>query len=669
MNVLDATAAWLLTYARHSTLLLGAAWLFLRLGGTTARRLGPGGNDLLWKTALVGGLVTASVQTALGVRPAGSFALAAPPPAVQAPVTPPSYAGEATVERAVEAVGQSDSRTVGQTDRRAVGQVREPVSTTKVLVIAWGALSLLLVTWYAGRRLILVGRLGDRRVVSEGPLPGLLTELRRQAGVRRTIRLTASATISSPVALGADEICLPAAALVELEPEQQRAMLAHELAHLVRRDPQWLGLACLIERAFFFQPLNRLARRRLQQSAEYLADEWAAGRSGRVPLARCLVKVAEWIQASPLSVPVAGMAEERSELSARVSRLLDGAAPGRGLPGWAGGLVAAGCLALVVAFAPGAAGLALPEAAGDELAWDARGAPVASPESEPGPAAPPDLPTVAAEPDEASSAALHQSGDLPATRAAGDTTVVRALIARLKDEDAGVRRAAADALGRIADPIAIPDLVRALEDEDPEVRQAALHSLSHFERGVPAAPIRKLLESDDAELRGTAAEMLGEMRSRESVPALAALVRDPDANVRQQAIEALAEIADPAAAPAVTAALTDADPEVRHSAFHAMEHLKVEVPPAAVSRGLGDQSADVRVAAVELASERRMVDVVPDLVRLLQDANGNVRQTAAEALTEMPSEAARTALRGAITHKDPKVRRIAVEYFGEEEDQ
>ena len=97
-------------------------------------------------------------------------------------------------------------------------------------------------------------------------------------------------------------------------------MLAHELAHLVRRDPQWLVLACLVERAFFFQPLNRLASRGIMESAEYLADDWAAHRSGHVPLARCLVKVAEWIQASPLGVPMAGMAEERSHLSARVAR-------------------------------------------------------------------------------------------------------------------------------------------------------------------------------------------------------------------------------------------------------------------------------------------------------------------------------------------------------------
>ena len=74
----------------------------------------------------------------------------------------------------------------------------------------------------------------------------------------------------------------------------------------MRNDPFWLVLACVIERALFFQPLNRIARAGLLHSAEYLADEWAARRAGGVPLAKALVKVAEWIQASPLGVPVAG---------------------------------------------------------------------------------------------------------------------------------------------------------------------------------------------------------------------------------------------------------------------------------------------------------------------------------------------------------------------------
>src|SRR5260370_19576137 len=116
-------------------------------------------------------------------------------------------------------------------------------------------------------------------------------------------------------------------------------MLARELAHLARRDSLWLAGASLIERFFFFQPLNRLARRELETTAEFLSDEWAMRKTGSaVSLAKCLATVAEWIQASPLGVPVAGLAERRSLLVTRISRLLDGrvSASPASRRGWAG---------------------------------------------------------------------------------------------------------------------------------------------------------------------------------------------------------------------------------------------------------------------------------------------------------------------------------------------
>src|SRR5205085_4362095 len=121
-----------------------------------------------------------------------------------------------------------------------------------------------------------------------------------------------------------------------------------------RRDPLWLLASCLIERVFFFQPLNRIARRRIQESAEYLCDDWAARRSGSgLTLAKCLVKVAEWIDTTPEPVPVSGMAEMRSHFVSRIHRLISNhalsAQPTRGwlVP------VALGAVALIVAAAPG----------------------------------------------------------------------------------------------------------------------------------------------------------------------------------------------------------------------------------------------------------------------------------------------------------------------------
>jgi HEAT repeat protein/beta-lactamase regulating signal transducer with metallopeptidase domain len=617
-------STWLLTYAVHSTVLLAAAWLVLRFSTAS-----PAARSVVWKAAMLGGLVTATIQASFDIRPAGTIVLGAVvsesganPQEALSQASPASR--PALVDGAEPPAFQQEATWQTPANEPAVQPAAVPVAT--VLTVGWLVLALLLVMWYAGRHLVLVGRLGDRRAVTDPDWTGLLALLHNQAGFRRQVQLTASQAITSPVALGSSEICLPLAALDELEPAQRRAMLAHELAHLMRRDPQWLVLACVIERLFFFQPLNRLARRGIQESAEYLADEWAARRSGGVPLARCLVKVAEWLEASPLGVPVAGMAEQRSQLSARVARLLErgDAPPSRGR-------VAVACsvagLVATALFAPGVAGL------------------THSGVKEPGAA--PGASLVAA---------------------AGDTAVVRALIARLRDENAEVRQAAADALGRIGDPLAIPALVASLDDPEAEVRRSALDALSQFERGVPAAPIRALLTFGDAEVRARAASMLGQMRDRSSVGAIGRLVQDSDADVRREAIHALAEIRDPAGTPAVAAALQDADADVRRHAVEAMNELGGTIPDATLTGLLQDRSADVRQEAVMHASERRVVSMAPQLIRMLDDLSPDVREEAAEALTELRTAESHAALRRALEHSDPDVRRIAVEYFGEQKE-
>jgi len=669
----SSTLAWLLTYAVHSTVLLGMAWLVLRV-----LRSDHAVADTLWKVALVGGLVTASLQTALDLRPAGSVSL------VRTEATTTTAPGPLTASDPDRLVNTDNGAALDRGVALDSGAQPAPAwrlpSLAGVLAAGWLLVAFAMVCWYLGRRLVLVGRLGDRRTVVEGELPALLTQLCQEAGVTRRITLTSSTAISSPVALGRGEICLPAAVQSELDGDQQRAMLAHELAHLVRRDPQWLAFACLMERAFFFQPLNRLARRRMQQSAEYLADEWAAVRYGGVPLARCLVKVAEWIQASPLGVPVAGMAEERSQLASRVTRLLESSGLVSPAPRRSVAFLSAGAVVAMVLFAPGVMGRPVEvvdpslEVLGnngvtnaDLLLDEGSGLPTSGDKGPKGGKGPKNLPVAdpATAPD-AEPVVFDMDTERGKSMTAADTAVVRALIARLRDEDAEVRRAAAHALGRIGNPIAIASLVTALDDNEPEVQSAALDALSNFERGVPAAPIRRMLLNPDSDIRHSALHILAQLRDRESLNTIASLVRDNDADVRQTALQALGEIGDPSVTAAIVGALADVDANVRESALEALSEVGGTVPEAAMLKALRDVDADVRDAAIHLVEERRMVTMVPELIRMLDDTAAEIRECAAEALTQLRTEQSHAALKAAINHRDPAVRRVAVEYFGEE---
>ena len=120
--------------------------------------------------------------------------------------------------------------------------------------------------------------------------------------MRRPVELTATQSVPVPFAHGLrqPEICLPERVVSHLSEKDQETILAHELAHLIRRDPMWLALLRGLEAVFFFQPLNRVARKRLVEIAEYRCDDWAALRTGRrVDLARCLTEVASWLAERP----------------------------------------------------------------------------------------------------------------------------------------------------------------------------------------------------------------------------------------------------------------------------------------------------------------------------------------------------------------------------------
>jgi hypothetical protein len=80
----------------------------------------------------------------------------------------------------------------------------------------------------------------------------------------------------------------------------------------------------MVEGLFFFQPLNRLARLRLQDEAEFLADRWALGRGVEaLSLASCLTEVAGWIVSNRRALPVPSMAARGARLTRRVERLLE----------------------------------------------------------------------------------------------------------------------------------------------------------------------------------------------------------------------------------------------------------------------------------------------------------------------------------------------------------
>jgi len=339
---------WLLTYALHSTLLLLAAWLASALLGS--QRLTT--QESVWRAAVLGGLVTATLQVGFGVSPLARLSIDASSWA--------QPAGRSTnlVDDTLLAAAQPADRTSAEPRASAPGPARhQPTPWLAALIGLWllgAVLSLASLLCSACRLLHL---LRDRQPVPKGALTRLVRRLAARLGLRRPVALTSSPRIAVPFAVGLRraEICLPERVAAQLSPAQQEVLLAHELAHVARRDPAWLLLYRLIEGVFFCQPLNRLARRRLQRLAECLADDHAVRCTrNRVDLARCLVEVAGWASATPSPGVVAGAVTTHADLGRRVQRLLSPRRDERhGSPAWLLAPMLASGLLLLGAILPG----------------------------------------------------------------------------------------------------------------------------------------------------------------------------------------------------------------------------------------------------------------------------------------------------------------------------
>ncbi|MFL5385399.1 MAG: M56 family metallopeptidase [Longimicrobiaceae bacterium] len=316
--------AWLGTWLVHGTLLLGGAWL----ASLVVRS--PGVRDALWKTALAGALATTTWFVATAREPA-------PEPAF--------------VPRRLAAPG-APARTTPFVVR---GEAAVPPWAPGAVLAVWlaGALAGLARVEQGRRRYWRAA--GARHAVADAEAADALRRLRAAAGVERTIYLTAAEGLEAPAAVGLAEICLPAGTLDALTPAQRESVLAHELGHLVRRDPLWKVAVEVASAVFWFQPLLRVARRQMAECAELLCDGFAVRVTGRRrPLVESLGVLAAAFR--PRGVAAAGFGDQGSPLLRRVARVMDASrAPAAPLPAPVRGGLAAAALAGTLAFTPGVA--------------------------------------------------------------------------------------------------------------------------------------------------------------------------------------------------------------------------------------------------------------------------------------------------------------------------
>jgi beta-lactamase regulating signal transducer with metallopeptidase domain len=286
---------WLLTYLLHSSVLLACAALLDWRRRLTAR----GMSSPLWRIALFGGFFSATLQPVL----LGVFANFQHTAAL---ASHPSFSKDAFAALVLPPL---------QADAIDIAPLLVPVW----LGIAGCGIVYLLV------RLVRVMREIDRMpVVSSTAIERSAHQLARRARIS-VPQLRIGTHLQAPLVAPGRVICVPAWMLDQYELPRVVAALAHEMGHLRRRDNEWRIASRVATIVGWLQPLNRLATRRLDESAELACDAWAATATGlrhelACSLEDCAIRLASSQQDLALTI---GMAATRFKLLERVTKLLE----------------------------------------------------------------------------------------------------------------------------------------------------------------------------------------------------------------------------------------------------------------------------------------------------------------------------------------------------------
>jgi beta-lactamase regulating signal transducer with metallopeptidase domain len=203
---------------------------------------------------------------------------------------------------------------------RSFPETLEPLTgTAAALPLDW-----LVALWAAGAAALLLRACGGwyvarRRTLSGIPLDYPLSRLMERMEMTGVVELMESAVARTPQVFGwlRPVIVVPAAALARLSPSEFEAVLAHELAHIRRRDYLVNLAQTVVESVLFYHPAVWWVSRRIREERELCCDDWAVRVCGdRVAYSKALIKVEEE------ETPMFAMAASATGLKARIARLL-----------------------------------------------------------------------------------------------------------------------------------------------------------------------------------------------------------------------------------------------------------------------------------------------------------------------------------------------------------
>jgi hypothetical protein len=394
------------------------------------------------------------------------------------------------------------------------------------------------ICWLSAQRL-------SRRKVSVAPaaIHASTQRIARSMGWRGAVVVVQSALAEVPAVVGwlKPVILIPAGLITGLTANQLEYLIAHEIAHIRRRDYLINLLQTAIETLLFYHPAIWWTSRQIRLERENCCDDLAVCACGdAIGYARALAEL-ERIRGVE---PQLAMAASGGHLLPRIRRLvLPSSSSAPAAP------VFALCLAvliLAVTFLTPSAGAQSPDdRAADTLFthlhardWAVEG----------------EVKRLLGEAQASGNiqpflSALQSRRDWQTREKAawvlgmvGNANAVEGLSASLRDESPSVRHTAAWALGRIGDARAIDALAANLNDSSAETRSGAVWALGSIGEPRAVDTVIRALTDPNPDVRTAAAWALGAIGDLRAETALQHALEDHNAEVRKKAAEALARL-------------------------------------------------------------------------------------------------------------------------------
>jgi beta-lactamase regulating signal transducer with metallopeptidase domain len=293
--------------------------LILLLAKPWAEQLGWTLLHFLWQGTAIAILFAAARPHMNGARPRyllGCVALAA---MVAAPAATFAWLGGSDVAQVRTAVQVVAAPAAIQARAASTSPVD---SALPWLVMAWFAGVAVFSTRLAG------GWLSAARLRFSGARPApaewqeTLARLASRMGVPRPVRLMVSARVEAPAVLGwlRPVVLAPVGALTGLPSEHVEALLAHELAHILRNDYLVNLFQGLAEAVLFYHPAVWWVSKQIRAERELCCDDLAVAASGDVlTYARALEEL-ERCRPSRMGV---ALAASGGSLMHRIARLVE----------------------------------------------------------------------------------------------------------------------------------------------------------------------------------------------------------------------------------------------------------------------------------------------------------------------------------------------------------